>query len=159
MLETLCGHSEAGERWAPPYAPVKEQELLPVYSKWEGVQQVRLHSKQRAQNLQAARHCAKGDQRKGTGRAQPRAHCLQSNETQIITFTPFPNKVQCREVSSGYNSTFSYWKLYRATASSAFWTCTDFCGGEINFFRPERPSQRGNSSFSLRESGISRLTT
>lgn len=65
MLDALCGHSEAGERWALLYAAVKEQELLPVYSKWVGVQQVQIYSKQRAQSLQAARHCAKGDQRDG----------------------------------------------------------------------------------------------
>lgn len=63
---------------------------------------------------------------KGTCRARPRPHCLQSNETRIMTFTPFPNKAQQREANSGYNSTSSYWKLCSPTISSAFWTCTDF---------------------------------
>lgn len=65
MLEALSGHSRVGERWALPHAPVKKQELLPVPSKQIAAQQVRIHSKQRAPNLQVVRHCAEGDQRKG----------------------------------------------------------------------------------------------
>lgn len=64
MLEALCGHSGGGESSALPYAPLKNQELLPVCSKQIKAQQVWIHSKQRARNLRAARHCAKGNQRK-----------------------------------------------------------------------------------------------
>lgn len=65
MPEALSGHSRAGERWAVPYAPVKNQELLPAPSKQTAAQQVQIHSKQRAPNLQVVRHCAQGEQGKG----------------------------------------------------------------------------------------------
>lgn len=48
-----------------PMDQLKKQELLPVPSKQIAAQQVRIHSKQRAPDLQVVRHCAGGDQRKG----------------------------------------------------------------------------------------------
>jgi len=67
----------------------------------------------------------------GTSCAQPRPHCLQGNETWIMTFTPFSNKAQQTEIKSGHNSTSSCWELYSHIISSAFWTCTNFWGGKI----------------------------
>lgn len=144
MLEALSGHSRVGERWALPYAPVKKQELLPVFSKQIAAQQVRIQSKQRAPNLQAARHCAEGEQRKGNMPCTTPAPLF-------VTFTPFPSKAQQREANSEHNNTSSYWKLCSSTISSAFRAFSDFWCGKIHFFRLERfkrPSERDSSTLS-----------
>lgn len=120
MLEVLSGHSRTGERWALPYVPVKKQELLPVPSKQIAAQQVRIQSKQRTPDLQAWGIVLRETRENGTCRAQPQPHCLQSNETWFVTFTPFPNKAQQREANSEYNNTSSYWKPCSSTISSAF---------------------------------------
>lgn len=128
--EVLCGHSGTAEWGALPYAPLKNRNCCQFAgNKWKCSRCRFIANKGlRACKLWDVLRETRGE---GTSCAQPRPHCLQGNETWIMTFTPFSNKAQQTEIISGHNSTSSCWELYSHVISSAFWTRTDFWGGKI----------------------------
>lgn len=121
----------AGERWALPYAPVKNRNCCQfAQSEWK-CNRCRFIANKGLKTFKLWGIVLREAREEGTYCAQPRPHCLQSNES--YDFYSFSNKAQQTETNSGYNSTSSYWEPYTPAISSVFWTCTDFWGDKIDF--------------------------